>query len=77
MANPNCNCLEGMSCPQCGQYNCFKIIATAIFWVYDDGTDHYSSVAWNEKDHASCVECEWEGTVADLQEKWRTEEEIR
>ena len=77
MANPNNNCLEGMSCPACGQHKCFRILGTAVFWVYDDGTDHYSSVEWCDNDHASCVECEWEGTVGDLKEKGRSEEEIR
>lgn len=70
------NCLEGMECPQCGQYYRFRIAAEALFNVVDDGTQEYGDVEWYDNNHASCPECEWEGKVRDLYKKSRSEEAI-
>ena len=73
--NPNENCLEGMSCPNCGQYEMFKIVATAVFEITDDGTGDYNDVEFYDSDTASCPKCNWSGYVGELQEKNRRDEE--
>lgn len=73
---PNDNCLEGMSCPQCGQYERFRITAEATFIVTDDGTDDYNDVNWYSNSLVSCPECEWYGIEEELHEKSRSEESI-
>ena len=76
MSDRPTNCIEGMECPQCGQYYRFKIIAEALFEIIDDGTEDYSDVEWYEDNHASCPECNWSGLVKDLYKKSRSEEAI-
>lgn len=65
-----------MSCPQCRQYDRFRIVAEALFNVVDDGTLEYGEVEWYDDNHVSCPKCEWEGKVKDLYEKSRSEETI-
>lgn len=74
--NPNNNCLEGMSCPNCGQYDMFRVVGTAVFEIMDDGTHDYNDIEVYDDDHASCPQCYWEGTVEQLKEKGRSESEI-
>jgi hypothetical protein len=73
MANPNSNCLEGMSCPDCGQPHRFKIVGKALFEITDDGTEDYNDVEFFDDDHASCPECHWTGVVGNLREETRSE----
>lgn len=73
MANPNSNCLEGMSCPDCGQHYRFKVVGRALFVITDDGTDDYNDVEFYDDDHASCPECMWTGVVGNLREETRSE----
>jgi len=74
--NPNSNCLEGMSCPQCGQHERFRIVAEATFEVTDDGTHDYNDVNWYGNSHVSCPECEWYGLAKELHKESRSEETI-
>lgn len=64
--DPNTNCLAGFACPECGAWDRFRIDATAIFEVTDDGTDDYSHVEWNEASQCWCSHCDFDGTVADF-----------
>jgi hypothetical protein len=61
----NTNILEGMHCPQCGSDGPFKISATSLFTVYDDGTDH-EDVEWDDDSSCACDTCDHSGTVKDF-----------
>jgi hypothetical protein len=65
----NTNCLEGIKCPACGNKDRFRIAATAIFTVTDDGTDDYGDVVWGDGSHAECPECGLHGTLKDFRAK--------
>lgn len=60
----NENVLEGFDCPHCGSLRPFDIAATAVFRVYDDGTDEHGDVEWDDADTCTCVACGHRGTVA-------------
>lgn len=62
----NTNCLEGIRCPtpECGQADSFWIRASATFRFYDDGTDEYHSVEYDDDAFAQCPACKTTGTVA-------------
>lgn len=59
----NTNCLEGMQCPQCGAYEPFRIIAVADFTVYDNGTEHFTGVEWEDDARCTCLTCKNFGPV--------------
>ena len=61
----NTNCLEGMKCPKCGSGGPFKIEATSIFTIYDDGTEDHSDVNYNGESFCQCYgdDCDYESTV--------------
>ena len=62
---PNSNCLQGVKCPKCGNEASFRIEASIICTVTDDGSeptgDHHH---WDENSYAHCQVCETEGTLA-------------
>jgi hypothetical protein len=62
----NTNCLEGIKCPACGNEDSFRITATSVFTVTDDGTDHYRDVEWDDDSSAECTECLRHGNVKDF-----------
>lgn len=58
--NPNQNCLEGMSCPKCGDFGPFKIFVTqsGMTEVSDDGTDFINGdTEWDEDSDCECIAC--------------------
>lgn len=63
MADTNSNCLEGMSCPSCGQSERFDITATSVFRFVDSGTEDHGDVEFRQDSPISCPECEWKGWV--------------
>jgi hypothetical protein len=65
----NTNCLEDIKCPECGNEDRFRIAATALFTVTDNGTDDYTDVEWDDDSHAECVECHRPGTIRDFKPK--------
>lgn len=65
----NTNCLEGIRCPQCGNEERFRIAATSLFTVTDDGTDDYADVHWDDSSYADCPECGLHGTLKVFQVK--------
>lgn len=60
----NENVLEGFNCPHCGSLSPFKIAATSVFRVYDDGTDEHGDVEWDSTSPCTCVACGHGGIVA-------------
>lgn len=63
---PNENVLAGMCCPGCGSQGPFRIVAEAVFLVFDDGTDDYSDVQWDPGSRCSCEGCGFSGSVQDF-----------
>ena len=59
----NTNCLEGIRCPACGNEDRFRIAATSVFTVTDDGTDDHADVEWDDSSHAQCAECDRSGAL--------------
>lgn len=58
--NPNENCLEGMACPECGDFGPFKILASQVGMtrVSDEGTDSIEGdVEWEDDSPCECLEC--------------------
>ena len=63
---PNTNCLAGIKCPKCGSEDRFKIEATTIFEVTDDGTDVHEDVEWDDDSYIECMECGLSGKIKDF-----------
>jgi len=70
----NTNCLKGVKCPKCGQEDTFKIEASCLFTVTDDGTeDEGNGHEWDDTNYCECFDCGYHGTVADFTiENWDT-----
>jgi hypothetical protein len=62
----NTNCLENIKCPECGNEESFRITATAVFTVFDDGTDDHGDVEWGDDSYAECTRCHHHGAVKDF-----------
>lgn len=64
----NTNCLEGLCCPECGQDSKFRVRATSVFNLYDDGTDHDGDVEYDDDAFVSCdgQGCSYEGKLRDF-----------
>lgn len=67
----NDNCLEGMHCPSCGQSTEFNVMARQLMTLSDDGCENEFSgdIDWDDDSFASCNECSWHGTMADLKDE--------
>lgn len=61
--NPNTNCLEGMKCPECGDFGPFSIAAEIIVEVSDDGTTDSGDHIWDGDSYCRCHKCDHVGTV--------------
>lgn len=64
--NPNTNCLAGMQCPECKSYGPFRISATSLFVMYDNGSDDYHDVEYDDGSYCDCPECDHAGIVHDF-----------
>ena len=63
----NTNCLEGMQCPECKSDGPFRIAATVLVLVEDDGVaDDLSGSEWSDDGLCECDECDHSGTVKDF-----------
>lgn len=62
----NRNCLKGMRCPKCRSEGPFRVQATSIFLVYDDGTDSHEDTEWEPESYCACVACQHEATVREF-----------
>jgi hypothetical protein len=72
----NTNCLEGVKCPKCGQEDLFKIGASVIVDVSDDGTeDQGGDYESDQAAFCQCCECDHAGQLADFTiENWNKKE---
>lgn len=59
----NENCLEGMSCPVCGNQEPFEICGSCWFLVFQDGVDEPSEVEWDDSSPCRCPACGHTATV--------------
>ncbi len=62
----NTNCLKGFRCPKCGSEGPFKIEATCLVLVHDDGIEDGEGYEWDDSAWCACRECEHDGTVRDF-----------
>jgi hypothetical protein len=62
-AMTNRNCLEGVTCPRCGQEDHFHITATITCVVTDDGSEPAGDPYWDDDSFTHCPECEFQGTL--------------
>jgi len=70
MTGQNTNCLAGMRCPACGSYGPFRIAATVLVLMDDEGTiEDLSGSEWENASHCACQNCDHPATVADFTEK--------
>ena len=63
----NTNCLEDIQCPACGNEESFRIAATTIVTVTDDGTDDPGDMEWDDESYAECAGCFRHGTLKDFE----------
>lgn len=61
------NCLAGLKCPKCSHTDGFKIEATCLATVFDDGVDDAVEYDWNEHSACQCRSCDYRGLVGDFQ----------
>lgn len=66
MNDKNENCLAGMRCPECKSDGPFWIEGTAMFKLFDDGTDDYEQVELKDDGACKCCDCGHFGTVGDF-----------
>jgi hypothetical protein len=64
---PNTNCLQGIRCPKCGHEDSFKIEATVLVLVTDDGTEDLGHSEWDADYYCECDNCHHSGTIKDFQ----------
>lgn len=60
------NCIEGFRCPECGNFERFKIVATSAFTMEADGSEEYEGVEWDNDSHCTCPNCCFGGLVRDF-----------
>lgn len=63
---PNTNCLAGMRCPQCQSTGPFRIVATALFTIGDDGADIFGDIEYDGGSYCVCPDCGHDGIVHDF-----------
>lgn len=62
----NKNCLEGLKCPRCGSFGPYKIDATVLAIVSDEGVEHVEDPDWNDQSSCTCCDCGHAATVCDF-----------
>ena len=60
------NCLEGLACPKCKQFEHLRIDVKITVDVYDAGTEPGGDTEWEDESWCQCVECGHTATVADF-----------
>jgi hypothetical protein len=61
----NTNCLEGVTCPACGNEDTFRIEVTAMATVTDDGAEvEHGDMDWDETRYAECARCHEHGKLS-------------
>jgi hypothetical protein len=62
----NTKCLENIQCPACGHEESFRIAATTMLTVTDDGTEDYRDTEWDDDSYAECPRCHRHGVLRDF-----------
>jgi hypothetical protein len=62
----NTNVLEGWACPACGSTYRFRITATAILTVTDDGVEGLEDPEWYGPNAVTCSSCGHFGVVREF-----------
>jgi len=62
----NDNCLENISCPECGHTDSFIIEVKTQADVNDEGAVTFGDMQWDEWSLITCKNCETWGTVAEF-----------
>jgi len=62
----NTNCLENFKCPACGNEESFRIAATTIATVTDDGTEDHGDMEWDDDSYAECPQCHRHGALKEF-----------
>ncbi len=65
----NHNCLAGISCPQCGQEDRFKITAVITCLVTDDASEPVGDHEWDDDSATHCTQCAFTGRLKDFRRK--------
>jgi len=60
------NCLAGFRCPDCGNFETFRIEVSAVATVTDDGIEITGDTEWNDASFCHCPECERDGVVREF-----------
>jgi len=60
----NTNVLAGMKCPKCRSLGPFRIAASCLAEVEDDGVESTTDFEWGDDSPCGCVSCGFDGTVA-------------
>ena len=74
-SNPNTNCLDGMACPECGEFGPFSIFAVqaGMVSVSDNGTDFINgNVEWEDTSRCECLGCGHAATVGEFRGQGRS-----
>lgn len=66
MTSPNTNILAGMRCPHCRSPEPFFISVKTTCLFYDEGSEEAASLEWDQSSPCTCVDCAYQGTVADF-----------
>ena len=63
----NTNCLSNIKCPACGNEDEFRIRATTLALVTDDGVEDHADMEWDEDSYAECTQCLKSGKLSDFE----------
>jgi hypothetical protein len=59
----NTNCLEGITCPKCGNESRFHIEVTTMASVTDDGAETCGDMEWSATSFTECTACHRHGSL--------------
>jgi DNA-directed RNA polymerase subunit RPC12/RpoP len=62
----NTNCLEGISCPKCGNDSRLIVAVRSLAEVTDDGAETFGDMEWDEGSYAECPECGHQGALGEF-----------
>lgn len=62
----NVNCLQGITCPLCGNDAIVNIEIKSLAAVTDEGAETFGDMEWDGDSFAECPECDYCGTLAEF-----------
>lgn len=63
----NTNCLAGFRCPNCGSRGPFRISATSLFTISDDGSWDFGEIEYDSGSYCVCAACDHDGIIHDFE----------